>query len=191
MRLGEGVFNTDSLLSSVSEGAHGAKPHLGKDAIVIASELISQYQNIISRNIDPLQPSVVTIGKMEAGEVRNVIPKSAHLEGTIRAFNNDALETIIEKINKINKGLEIANDVEIKTTITRGYPVVDNDKQLCENIKSYESDNNYVDVELVMFSDDFGFFNGLYLLTGIRMRLKEICDFGTVTRFILGFVSYF
>jgi len=85
----------------IGKGAHAAYPHLGVDPIVMQAELILAIQSIPTRMIDPTEPCVITIAQVHSGSTHNIIPESAFLEGTVRAFNQDVRK-------KIEKSLEIA-----------------------------------------------------------------------------------
>jgi len=92
----------------IGKGAHAAYPHLGIDPIVMQAELILAIQSIPTRMIDPTEPCVITIAQVHAGSTHNIIPESAFLEGTVRAFNPEVRK-------KIEKSIEIA----IKSVTTR------------------------------------------------------------------------
>ncbi|HAC4847999.1 TPA_asm: amidohydrolase [Listeria monocytogenes] len=85
------------------QGGHGAMPHDTIDATVIASSFIMNLQAIVSRETDPLDPVVVTIGKMEVGTRFNVIAENAYLEGTLRCFNNSTRAKVAKSIERYAK----------------------------------------------------------------------------------------
>ena len=78
----------DFRITIKGKGGHGAEPHLAVDPIIIASQIIIQLQTIISRNIDPFEQAVISIGSLHAGDTSNVIPEKAEIFGTARALNN-------------------------------------------------------------------------------------------------------
>lgn len=86
------------------QGGHGGYPQQTKDAIVIASQLVSNLQQISSRRIDPLDTVVLTIGIFESGSAFNIIADSAKLVGTVRYLNESVRETVMEEMEKIIKG---------------------------------------------------------------------------------------
>lgn len=87
--------NTSELyLDFTGKGGHAAYPHLTKDMIVTASAFVTQLQQIISRRVDPLDSGVITIGKMTAGSVQNIIAETARLEGTIRTLKPETMNQI-------------------------------------------------------------------------------------------------
>lgn len=109
------------------KGGHGARPHEATDAVVIAGFLITALQTLVSREINPLHPSVITIGSVHAGSAPNVIAENAELHGTIRTSLPEAREHIHNGLRRmISAAAELHNcDVEIK--INEGYPPVLND----------------------------------------------------------------
>ncbi|MFN2362818.1 MAG: M20 family metallopeptidase, partial [Halarsenatibacteraceae bacterium] len=88
-------------LDILTESAHGASPHEGNDAIVVASELVQALQSVVSRNIDPTDSAVITVGKIEGGYRRNVIADKVRLEATIRALNTEVRELLEKRIKDI------------------------------------------------------------------------------------------
>ncbi len=104
------------------QGGHGAEPHTSKDSLVIASEIVSLLQTVTSRRIDPMEAAVLTIGKFKAGEAFNIIPDKAFLEGTVRTFESEIQEQIIEEIERIVQGVCLANNCQYELRYFRGYP---------------------------------------------------------------------
>ncbi|MDR1522382.1 MAG: amidohydrolase [Endomicrobium sp.] len=96
----------------VGKIAHGAYPHEGKDAILASSVFINMVQGIISRELDPLENSVITFGKIEGGDAYNVICKKVTLHGTVRTFNNKTRNFIKKSILNKLKGIEKSYDVK-------------------------------------------------------------------------------
>jgi amidohydrolase len=92
-------------------GGHGSSPNLSKDPIVMAASAIMQYQTIISRNIDPKNAAVLTVGSIQAGNDNNVIPPSALVKINLRWFNEKDRKTLTEWITRINEGIAHANNL--------------------------------------------------------------------------------
>jgi len=109
------------------KGGHAARPHETIDAVLIASQIVVALQSIISREIDPIHPAVLSIGYIKSGTVFNVIADKAVLKGTIRTTDEDVREKIIEKIRKLTSSLSILYDAEITSNIKPGYPPVINE----------------------------------------------------------------
>lgn len=152
--------------------SHGAMPHNGIDGIYIASLLIQAYQSIISRNIDPLEGAIVTIGKICGGEARNVIASEVTLDGTFRAFEPNTFSTIKERMKNINKGLEEMFSVNINLEIRDLYPPVVNDHDLYHLVKSLINGKNIINLKPLMIAEDFSYYQqeipGYFLMLGSR-----------------------
>ncbi|MGL5296589.1 MAG: M20 metallopeptidase family protein [Culicoidibacterales bacterium] len=159
------------------KSGHGAQPHTANDALIIAAQLIMSYQTIVSRNIQPLDSSVLTIGKIQGGEVRNVICGSVALEGTMRTFNQTAYELMQKRILEINIGLEQMFQAEITTVFRDLYPCVMNDTTLVERIKAKLDESIYIEMKPLMIAEDFAYYQqvvpGVFLLLGSGNKEKK------------------
>lgn len=111
----------------VGKGGHGAMPHQTIDPIVIASQVVLALQTTVSRSISPLQPAVVTVGKVWAGSTFNVIPGEALLEGTTRAFDENVRAMLERRCREIVEELPRAFGAEGEFNYERGYPSTVND----------------------------------------------------------------
>lgn len=111
------------------KGGHAARPHEAIDAVLIASQLVVNLQTIVSRDVDPLHPSVITIGYIKAGTVFNAIAEKATLKGTIRTTDELIRAQIADKIGKLATSLSVLNGAEIKVIMKPGYPPVINDER--------------------------------------------------------------
>lgn len=109
------------------EGGHAARPHETIDAVLIASQIVVNLQTIISREIDPVYPAVLTVGYFKSGTVFNVIADKAVLKGTIRTTDEEVRTQIIDKIRKLTSSLSILYGTEITSNIKPGYPPVINE----------------------------------------------------------------
>ncbi|KAI9020548.1 N-acyl-L-amino acid amidohydrolase [Hyaloraphidium curvatum] len=103
-------------------GGHGAMPHQTVDSILVATQLVAQLHSILSRNVDPMETGVLTVGKIQAGTASNVIADDARLEGTIRYFNEEVREKIHHRIRTLCAGLSQAYECKITPTIKGNYP---------------------------------------------------------------------
>lgn len=139
-------------------GGHAAYPHLAKDMTVAASNFVIQIQQIISRGLDPLDPAVITVGKMESGFVQNAVAETARLEGTIRTLNPKSLLIIKEKLEKLKRGFEISYDCEITIDYGANYYQVYNEKKYVDEF--YETMKRigitYHEATEAMTGEDFG-----------------------------------
>ncbi len=154
------------------KSGHGAMPHNSKDSIVIASELVNSIQNIISRSIDPVEPAVITIGRIEGGERRNVIAGEVIMEGTMRAFNESVYKKMKRKMKIISKSLAMAQDCEIDVIFRDMYPFVNNDKKLADNFIAAIGKEHIEIVKPQMTAEDFSYYQravpGLFFFLGVR-----------------------
>ncbi|WP_036252999.1 M20 family metallopeptidase [Methylobacter sp. BBA5.1] len=113
-------------------GGHGARPHEAVDAVVVAGLLIMAVQTLVSREINPFHPSVVTIGQVQAGTAPNVIAEHAVLQGTIRTTERPVRKHIIEGLKRMAKATGVLHNAVVDVEVTEGYPPVVNTKQEAE-----------------------------------------------------------
>ncbi|MBC8213858.1 MAG: amidohydrolase [Candidatus Marinimicrobia bacterium] len=117
-------------------GGHGATPQGTVDAIVVTSHLITALQTIVSRNTDPLENTVITVGKIEGGSNFNVISDSVHLEGTARAYTEENRIMIKQRMKEIIDGTAKAFGAEILFEYKDGYPPTINHPEPTETMRS-------------------------------------------------------
>ncbi|SHK13275.1 M20 metallopeptidase family protein [Paramaledivibacter caminithermalis] len=158
------------------KSGHGAMPHNAKDSIVIASELVGLIQQIISRNLDPVEPAVITIGKIKGGERRNIIAGKVIMEGTMRAFNDSIYKKMKRKITIIAKSLAMAHDCEIDIIFRDMYPFVNNDKKLVDEFIQAIGRENIEVIKPQMTAEDFSYYqrelSGLFFFLGTKNEDK-------------------
>ncbi|MGZ6146750.1 MAG: M20 metallopeptidase family protein, partial [Vulcanimicrobiaceae bacterium] len=102
----EGPFyaSSDSIeIEVIGRGGHGSAPHDAIDPIYTAANFVTSVQQVVSRQIDPLQPAVVTIGSFHGGTIHNVIPRTVKMLGTVRAFDDDVRKSMPERIERVLK----------------------------------------------------------------------------------------
>jgi amidohydrolase len=119
----------------IGKGGHGAIPQQAIDPVVIASQCVLALQTTISRNIDPLQPAVVTVGKVWAGSAFNVIPGEALLEGTVRSFDPVVRDTLERRCREIIEDLPPVFGATGEFEYERGYPATVNDERVSEIVR--------------------------------------------------------
>ncbi|TFB14055.1 amidohydrolase [Filobacillus milosensis] len=151
--------NTSELfIDFKGKGGHAAYPHETKDMIMAASAFNVQLQQIVSRMRDPLSPAVVTLGKMEAGTVQNIIAEHARVEGTIRTIKPDAMIVIKESIENLLKGIEVRYDCETSIDYGANYYMVHNDANYVGKFKTIIEDIvDYKEAPEAMTGEDFGY----------------------------------
>ncbi|MDX1618283.1 MAG: amidohydrolase [Balneolaceae bacterium] len=108
------------------KGGHAAAPHLAVDPIPLASQVVTMLQSIVSRNVDPTEPAVVTVGKISGGTAHNIIPEKVELIGTVRTFSKERAEFIRDRIEEIVKGITGAAGASFEMEFNFGYPAVNN-----------------------------------------------------------------
>ena len=114
------------------KGGHGARPHEAVDAVVVTGLLIMAVQTLVSREINPAYPSVITVGKVEAGSAANVIAEEATLSGTIRTTNLAVREHIIQGLQRMAKAVGDLHNAYVEVEIRKGYPPVVNTERETE-----------------------------------------------------------
>ena len=101
---GYALANVDSVDITVrGVGAHGSAPHMGKDPIVIGAQIVNALQTLVSRETNPLEAGVVTVGSFKAGYKHNIIPDEAHLQLTVRSYDDDVRKNLLAGIERIAK----------------------------------------------------------------------------------------
>lgn len=124
---------TDSFrLEITGRGSHGARPHQGIDPVVAAAHFITVLQTIVSRNIDPADTAVVSVGKIIGGTATNIIPDKVQLEGTVRTFSERARDQIICRFKEIIAGVEAGFGVETEFEFIEGVIACRNDEAVSE-----------------------------------------------------------
>jgi amidohydrolase len=108
-------------------GAHGAMPHLGSDPVVAGAALVQALQTVVARNLDPLDPAVISVTRFHAGHANNVIPGQATLGGTVRSFHPAVRDQLEEAMQRICAGISTSHGVTATLRYTRGYPATFND----------------------------------------------------------------
>lgn len=119
-------------------GAHGASPHMGRDPVYIASQIVTALQSIVSREIEPLSPAVITVGAFQAGTKHNIISERADLQLTVRANDEDTRAQLLAAIERVSVGIGKAHglpdELPVKVTVSEGTPVTYNDPELARRL---------------------------------------------------------
>ena len=182
-RKGRVMASADEIYMTIKgKGGHAAAPHLTTDTILITSHLIVSLQQIISRNNNPLSPSVLSICSIQGGNTTNVIPTEVKLKGTFRAMDEAWRFKAHELIRKQAKGLVESMGAELDLIIDVGYPTVDNDPSFTEEnwqlANKYLGKENVQETELRMGAEDFGYYTqkipGCFFRLGVRNEEKGI-----------------
>lgn len=162
-------------------GGHGASPHQTKDAIVTASQLVMNLQQVVSRRVNPLSPAVVSVGSFVAENAFNVIADKAVLRGTVRTFHDNVRDFIEKEIEVITKGTCQASESNYKYTYKRGYPALVNHKEdtefVAEVAKGVPGVEHVVVGEPQMGGEDYAYYlqhvKGTFFFTGAEIPDRE------------------
>ena len=142
--------------------AHGAAPHLSVDPVVMASQVIMALQTIRSRNLHPLQPSVITVGIVRGGTRFNIIPAEVYLEGTVRTYDPDVRDTIERRMGEILDGITRAGGGTFELDYERGTPATINNvaltEQMVPTLQRVFGEENVIELEPTMGGEDFAYF---------------------------------
>ena len=181
LEVGKFSFRGGMVMASADEiyitikgkGGHAAAPQFTADTILIASHLIISLQQIISRNNNPFNPSVLSITSVQGGNTTNVIPSEVKLMGTFRAMNEEWRFKAHELIIKQTKELVAAMGAEAEIKIDVGYPFVLNNEilsdQAKENAMLFAGKENVEETELRMGAEDFAYYS--HKIPGCFFRL--------------------
>lgn len=165
-----------------SKGGHAAAPQFTADTILIASQLVVSLQQIVSRNNDPFNPTVLSITSFQGGNTTNVIPSEVKLMGTFRAMNEEWRFKAHDLIINQAKSLVEALGAEVEARIDIGYPFVLNNEALSDAARSHAENfagkENVSRTELRMGAEDFAFYShlipGCFFRLGVGNKLKNI-----------------
>lgn len=139
------------------ESAHGAQPQLGHDAVLAAGAVITGLHTILSRNVSPLDSGVLTFGAIYGGEACNIIAKEVKLEGTMRAFSDEAYETMTKRVQEAAAGIAAGYGCKGEAVFRHMYRVVDNDPKLVELLQEVAGDA-YEETPPYMLAEDFSLY---------------------------------
>lgn len=144
------------------KGAHAAQPQKGIDPIMVAVQIAQSWQSIVSRNVNPLEPAVLSITQIHSGSATNVIPDEAVLVGTVRTFSTTVLDLIEQRMQTIAQATAAAFDAEIVFNFQRNYPPlinhVEETRFALEVMRQLVGEQNVnAEVEATMGAEDFAF----------------------------------
>lgn len=183
LEVGQVGFNPGPTMAAVDQfrikikgkQSHGAYPHLSVDPVVIASQVVMAFQTIRSRNLPPLEPSVVTVGIFRGGERFNIIPGEVALEGTVRTYNEEIRNQVERRMREILDGITRAGGGSFEMEYQRNAPATVNDPALAAAVRPLleraAGAANVKTVEPSMGGEDFAYFAnqvpGFYYRLGV------------------------
>jgi amidohydrolase len=157
------------------QGGHGAMPHLCRDPLVAAAQIVVALQTVVARNVDPVAQGVVSITQCHGGDADNVIPQEVTLRGTCRSFAPEVRDLLERRIDEVARGVAAAHEVTASVTYMRGYPATVNSEAEAELAADAAADvagEDRVDraVAPVMGAEDFAYMleqkAGAYIFMG-------------------------
>jgi amidohydrolase len=154
---------------------HGSAPWRGVDPIVVASQIVTALQTIVSRNVDITKlPAIVSVGQFQSGVRNNIIPETAKLVGTIRTFDDAVQADIHARVKKIAEGIAAGAGATVDVKIYKGYPVTSNEPELTKRMLATlerVAPGRVKESELITGAEDFTYFQrqapGLFVFLGI------------------------
>lgn len=156
----------------IGRGGHGGMPQNTIDPLIPFTKIIDSYQTIISRNLSPFSPCVITVGKISGGEARNIISDSINFYGTIRSYSSCDTNLIIKRMKEIHRGYELAFNIKVEDEFRVLYPPVINDNSLYNEFLEISDKFNFIQGEALATAEDFSFYQrevpGLFFLLGTK-----------------------
>lgn len=182
-RSGVYMASTDEIYITVfGKGGHGAMPHVNIDPVLITSHMIVALQQVVSRNANPVMPSVLSFGKVIANGATNVIPDSVYLEGTFRTLDETWRGEAHERIKQIAQSICTGMGGRCEINIVRGYPALINEEKITASARAgaeeFLGKENVLDLDIWMAAEDFAFYsqqtNACFYRLGTRNEAKGI-----------------
>ena len=176
--------NGDSFTIRIKgRSAHASTPHLGLDAIREASRMITEFNSIVANNCSPMQPALIAVGTLQAGEASNIIATNAEMAGSVRSFDDATQQTMLRRMEETfeesrRRGFEVSMDVQ-------GYPAIINEEPGFERMleaagKVMAADAINANCKPMVGSEDFSYFTrerpGGFFFLGSGNRAKGICN---------------
>ncbi|MFJ7747271.1 N-acetyldiaminopimelate deacetylase [Peribacillus sp. NPDC097295] len=172
--------NTSELFIDLKgKGGHAAYPHQTNDMVITACSLVGQLQTIVSRNVNPLDSAVITIGKITGGTVQNIIAETARLEGTIRTLNPESMVKVKSRIKALVDGIQVGYGCEAEIDYGCMYHQVYNDEKLTREFMDFTEQSTEVQLYRcteAMTGEDFGYM--LKEIPGFMFWLGVASDHG-------------
>jgi amidohydrolase len=179
----EGLAAADRFtIKIIGKGGHAASPHVSKDPILATGHLITQIHSIVSRNVNPLESGVITIGKVSGGTASNIIPDEVELIGTVRSLNPQVREELKSRIEQVTQGIARSFAMDCRFDFEYGYPVLINNPEMSKLVglacsKGIGKENVEV-VKPSMGGEDFAYYlekvPGSFFRLGCRNEEKGL-----------------
>jgi amidohydrolase len=181
--IGPALAAVDSFRITIrGKQTHGAQPHQGIDPVVMAAQSVIAFQTIPSRTVDPVQPSVVTVGMIHGGERSNIIPREVRMQGTVRTYDPGVRDTIERRMGEILEGITHAGGGSYTLQYDRGTPATINNPALSRwmapTLAEVLGEDNVLEIPPTMGGEDFAYFANE--VPGFFFRLGTLKE-GTVS----------
>lgn len=184
----EGMYMASSdeiYLKVIGKGGHAGAPELVVDPVLITAHILVALQQVISRNANPRQATVLSFGKVMAEGATNVIPNEVTVAGTFRALNEQWRAEGLSKIERMATGIAESMGGRCEVTVSRGYPYLENNPSLTRRIRAaaeeYVGKSNVVDIDITLGSEDFAFYSheipASFYRLGTRNESKGITSY--------------
>ncbi|MEF7794355.1 M20 aminoacylase family protein [Escherichia coli] len=168
--VGKFFFQPGALMASMDQfhitvrgcGGHGAIPHKAIDPVLVAAHITTALQSIVSRNVEPLEAAVITVGSIVAGEAANVIPDSAEMKISVRSLSRDTRQLLLTRIPALAQAQAASFGATAEVTHVNGTPVLVNDEEMARfawqvACKTFGEDRAEFGIKPLMGSEDFSF----------------------------------
>lgn len=168
--VGKFYFQPGALMASMDQfhitvrgcGGHGAIPHKAIDPVLVAAHITTALQSIVSRNVDPLEAAVITVGSIVAGEAANVIPDSAEMKISVRSLSRDTRQLLLTRIPALAQAQAASFGATAEVTHVNGTPVLVNDEEMARfawqvACKTFGEERAEFGIKPLMGSEDFSF----------------------------------
>ncbi|WP_024508783.1 M20 aminoacylase family protein [Bradyrhizobium sp. ARR65] len=162
IRTGPIMAATDAIdIRIEGHGGHAARPHKCIDSVMVGAQLVTALQQIVSRNVDPLESAVISMCEFHAGNARNVIPQTAELHGTVRTLTPEVRDLVERRVREVVAGVAQITGARIDLTYERGYPVTVNHtaqtEQAISIAKQVVGEGNVHETPPLMGAEDFAY----------------------------------
>lgn len=164
-------------INVVGRGGHGASPHKCIDPIMVAAHMVTAFQSIVARGVNPLDAGVVTVGQLSAGSACNIIPETARLVGTLRYLKPEVGEHLRDSLTRIAEQTAAAFGARAEVQVQGGYPPLSNDEKLVQLFEGlvcelYGDDNLHRDEPPSLGVEDFAYYSQRVPALMIRLGLR-------------------
>ena len=169
-------------ISIEGDGGHAAMPHQTVDVVAVGAAIVGELQRIVSREIDPRDSAVITVGAFHAGTAPNIIPQRADLRGTIRTLDPEVQEFVHRRVREVSEGIASAARARAEVRVTRLYPATINDERMASFARSAVEHMPGVEIVTnqrpIMGAEDMSFFlnaaPGCFIFVGSANRERGL-----------------